>query len=353
MNTKICVLVTGVGGRSVGHQILHALMLTGEKYKIVAADIDSFSYGLYQTNHHYVVPPAVSTHYLPAILKIIEREQVRVVLPGSEIEVGVLAHARNALDAMGCMLVASPTDVINATSNKLVLQGWLECNGFGVPRSSTAENWKTLVSIVGFPIIAKPATMSGGSRGVAILKDEEEVSSYLSGIALTPNSIICQEYVGDTDSEYTVGVLVSKHGTIIDSIVIHRKLIGLSLATSRNINGRSYGISTGYSQGFVERHELLQHFCENLALRLGARGPLNIQCRVSGQEIKVFEVHPRFSGTTSIRADVGFNEPDVMIRHFVFDEEFQQLGYRSNVAVIRAFQTAVVARSILNATPHA
>ena len=165
--------------------------------------------------------------------------------------------------------------------------------------------------------------------------------------------LIFQEYVGDSDSEYTVGVLVTKDGAIIDSIVIHRKLIGLSLGMTREYNGRSYGISTGYSQGFVEQHQRLQRYCERLALTIGARGPLNIQCRVCGDDIKVFEVHPRFSGTTSIRADVGFNEPDILIRNYLFGEQFGRLGYSTDVAVIRAFQTAVVPRTFVDSVPHA
>jgi carbamoyl-phosphate synthase large subunit len=53
-------------------------------------------------------------------------------------------------------------------------------------------------------------------------------------------------------------------------------------------------------------------------------------------------VHPRFSGTTSIRASAGFNEPDVLIRNFLFGETIGRLDYRHNVAAIRAFQHTLV-----------
>ena len=35
----------------------------------------------------------------------------------------------------------------------------------------------------------------------------------------------------------------------------------------------------------------------------------------------IFEINPRYSGTTSLRAIVGFNEPDLMIRHHLFRED--------------------------------
>jgi carbamoyl-phosphate synthase large subunit len=83
------------------------------------------------------------------------------------------------------------------------------------------------------------------------------------------------------------------------------------------------------------------------------RGPANIQCRLVGDEVKVFEVHPRFSGTTSIRAMVGFNEPDILIRNYLFNESFDRLNYQTNVAAIRAFQNLIVPISEINAVPKA
>ena len=34
----------------------------------------------------------------------------------------------------------------------------------------------------------------------------------------------------------------------------------------------------------------------------------------------MFEINPRFSGSTSIRAMVGFNEPDFFVRRYVFGD---------------------------------
>ena len=43
-----------------------------------------------------------------------------------------------------------------------------------------------------------------------------------------------------------------------------------------------------------------------------------------------------------MRADVGFNEPDILLRNYLFDETFERLPYSSDVAVIRAFEHVVV-----------
>jgi carbamoyl-phosphate synthase large subunit len=79
-------------------------------------------------------------------------------------------------------------------------------------------------------------------------------------------------------------------------------------------------ISSGVSQGRVGRFEQVTKQCEEIALALGARGPLNIQCRLVEGRVVVFEINPRFSGTTSLRAMVGYNEPDVLVRRHVLRE---------------------------------
>lgn len=61
--------------------------------------------------------------------------------------------------------------------------------------------------------------------------------------------------------------------------------------------------------------------CVEIAMAIGARGPINIQCRLVNGKVKVFEINPRFSETTSIRAMVGYNEPDMLIRRHVMGEE--------------------------------
>ena len=352
-NRPIPVLVTAVGGRSVGHQVLHALKQAASDYRIVATDMEPFSFGLYLADQSYIVPKATAPDYLEAVLRVIAREGIRVLLPGSEAEIRVLAGARERLAAAGCSLIAADQAVIERCVDKGHLYRWLDENGFGVPRSVRGLAWPELVAAVGFPIIAKPAVGGSGSRDVAILASADEVEQYLKDTGQHPELVVFQEYVGTAESEYTAGVLVSKSGEIIDSIIIHRQLIGLSQGASRTIDGRRYALSTGYSQGYVVRHPPLQAFCEALALRLGVRGPLNIQCRLAGEAIKVLEVHPRFSGTTSLRADVGFNEPDALIRDVLSDTPIGRLDYRDDVAVIRAFQSVVVPRAVLASLPRA
>ena len=91
------VLITGVGGRSVGHQVLHALSLGKEKYRVVATDVENFSFGLYLAEAAYLVPRADSPDYIPAIQELVQKEQIQVILPGTEPELRSLVQRRASL----------------------------------------------------------------------------------------------------------------------------------------------------------------------------------------------------------------------------------------------------------------
>jgi carbamoyl-phosphate synthase large subunit len=273
-----------------------------------------------------------------AIRRLIAREHIDVVLPGTEAEIRTLASHQTQLD---CTLIVNPEELIHLSSNKGRLAQWLSQNGFHTPRTVQGHDWQLLVREKGFPLVAKPAENTGGSRFVEILNSDAEVEHYL-GVCPDPSGTLFQEYVGDSEGEYTVGVAVSHTGQIIDSIALRRKLAGLSLGVNRTIEGRQYALSTGYSQGFITKHHRVQAVCEELAVKLGARGPLNIQCRLVGNDVYVFEVHPRFSGTTSIRAAVGFNEPDILIKDYLFQAPVRRVNYQTDMVAIRAFSNLLV-----------
>jgi carbamoyl-phosphate synthase large subunit len=119
----------------------------------------------------------------------------------------------------------------------------------------------------------------------------------------------------------------------------------------RSIEGREYALSTGLSQGVIVREPMVQDVCERLALALEMKGAANIQCRVDQGKVLVFEVHARFSGTTSIRAQAGFNEPDVLIRNALFGERFERLPYQVDVAAIRYLKADLIPLDRINHVP--
>jgi carbamoyl-phosphate synthase large subunit len=172
----------------------------------------------------------------------------------------------------------------------------------------------------GPPWIIKP-TQGGGSSAVFIAQDSHELrffTDYLLEYNYTP---LVQTYVGSVDHEYTVGILHSPNGELMGSMVIHRQILsGLSNRfrlpnrTGRSELGSALAVSSGISQGRIVNCPLVQARAEEIADTLGSIGPLNIQGRLVGEDFVPFEINPRFSGTTPMRALAGFNEPELLIR---------------------------------------
>jgi carbamoyl-phosphate synthase large subunit len=79
-------------------------------------------------------------------------------------------------------------------------------------------------------------------------------------------------------------------------------------------------ISSGISQGDIGPFPDVVRECRDMAVALGCTAAVNMQCRLVGGRPSIFEINPRFSGTTSLRAMAGYNEPEELLRCAVLGE---------------------------------
>lgn len=337
----ITALVTAVGGRSVGYQIFECLRKFPKNYRIIATDADPFAAGLYEADKKYLLPLSTSENYISTLIKICKKEKVDVVLPGSIPETLVIAKFEKDLLRENIVPIANPYSLVKATYDKLDVYSLLSKNNLLTPETHQIKSTYDFSGLA-FPLIVKPRGGTSGSRNVHIVKNKDELLGVFKNYKREGLKMLAQEYVSDEDHEYTVGVLCGRDGRIIDSIVMKRRLIGLSRGEERKINGESYVLSTGYSQGFFVNEPDVKQYCELAAVRLGARGPFNIQCRKGKRGIYIFEVHPRFSGSASMRAEMEFNEPHVLIREFLEMERLKKVPHKLGFAVIRKFANTVI-----------
>lgn len=339
------VLVTGVGGRSVGSGILHSLIRSSpdvrSRWRVIGADANPFAWGLYKADAAALLPLATSPDYLPAVRRLITTHGIDAIVPGTEAEIRPLVE--NAAQLAPAVVISNRLSLLPLMLDKFAAASKLTELGYAVIPTVPLKAWSVVAQKYGFPLVIKPTRETGGSRGLHLVRDIDELERLLP--LVDQHTAPCvQPYVGDADHEYTVGVLTDRDGRLIDSIVMHRKLLGLSLLTTARVDERRCALSSGYSQGYIVRSPKIQAFCERLATQLDSRGPLNVQLRIDPRTdmTYVFEIHPRFSGTTPIRADVGFNEVDILLRNVLFGHTFGRLGYRTEVAAIRAFEHVIV-----------
>lgn len=300
---KINVLVTG-SGSLYGVAILQSLQKSSLSCRLVGCDTDPLTVGLYLVDTAYLVPPASAKKlWLDKMIDICRREKIAAVLIGSSHEVPLFAEYQAQITkATGAKIFVHPYSVIKICSDKWQTILFLKQHGFHYPRSlrwpEDSIKLGQFLQQVSLPVVAKPR-FGAGSEGVAVLSERQQIRRFLAD----KRQYLLQEYLPDTDGEFTVGICMGAKGNILSSVALKRTLReGMTMAA----------LSDQYTD--------ICAYCERVAVSLGAYGPLNIQLRLKQQQPYIFEMNPRFSSSTGMRIALGVNEPELLLKGEIFGQ---------------------------------
>lgn len=334
MSKRIPILITAVGGGGHGEQILKALRAAkNDNYYIVGADANEHCPQFALVDESLTLPLASSEDYMDRLYETCEKYKIQALFHGCEPELKLFSKHADSIRAKGIFLPINPPEVIDLCMDKEKTNEKLEELGLMPPQYASIKTKAELEDIDWYPVVVKPSIGGGGSANVYIAQNKPELISLLDylGIEQVSGTYVIQEYVGTPEDEYTVGVLFDMDGNYLNSIAVHRYMSGqlnirtrVPNRTGRAELGPTLLISSGISHGYVGKFEEVTSQCVEIAKQIGVRGAANIQCRFVDGQVKVFEINPRFSGTTSIRALMGYNEPDVLLRKHLCGETIQQ-----------------------------
>ncbi|MFM9975739.1 MAG: ATP-grasp domain-containing protein [Beijerinckiaceae bacterium] len=338
----IPVLITGIGGGGHGEQILKALRLGQKKYRILGTDIDSVCANIGLVDSFVKVPRVTEPNYLETILKLARQHQAVAIFHGSEAEMMVFGNNCELIRDEGFYLPVNPPELLATCRDKALTADFLKKMGFPAPVSREISKISDLNDFDMLPAIVKPS-IGGGSANVFIAQTTAELKAFASYLLTLVPRFVAQEYVGTPDAEFTVGVLFGQDGAFLNSIGVKR-IIGNALSvrssapnrTGRTDLGERLVVSSGVSQGMVGRWPDVTRQCEIIAKALCPTAPINIQLRLVDGMVTPFEINPRFSGTTSLRAMAGYNEPDVLIRRDVLGEKIEPYFPYREITIMRS-----------------
>jgi carbamoyl-phosphate synthase large subunit len=267
--------------------------MTQRPIRVITADPDYRAAGHWLGDLAVTIPMAADPEYLKTVQMILAREQVGILLIGTDVELPIFSKAKAHLEAQyGTRVVVSSPQVVTIANDKLMTAHFLEAAGFPFAPSVSADDrtlLAELVRTVGFPLIAKPKH-GARSVGVVVVKSPAELSHVMG----RPDLVV-QELLPDNEGEYTAGCLVLEH-TCVATVVLRRDLR----------DGNTYRASADTTRRFDRE-------ISAIAERLDCYGPCNFQFRIKNGRPVVFEINARFSGTTPIRAIFGFNEVLAMV----------------------------------------
>lgn len=309
------ILVTAVGG-GVGQAVVKSLRMSGLACRILGTDTEPYSAGFAFCDTAYIVPCAAHREYIPRMLEICSQEKVDYVIPGSDPELLALSKAKPDLERYsGCRVVIADASCISICRDKLMTYQFFKARGLPfavtVPFASVGD----LIDERGFPIIAKPIDGSSSS-GARVFFSHEEIFSLKN-----PERYVFQEYLVPIqwgkdnlawDDVYTLGEMRQEHEI---SVQVLQGASGEILGVFMSENVLKKGIPMRVEpRDFADIRDVALGITEAFQAT-GLFGPLNIQGKITKRGFTVFEVNPRFTGITAVRAALGFRECEAIIRY--------------------------------------
>lgn len=271
------ILITAIGG-DIAQGVATVLREAYGDYRLVGTDIHEEHGGTLYVDAFHVVPRATELGYVSALLAVIGKESVDIVMPMSEVELGIWADPGKRKS--GEWLIPGE-EVVTTGLDKLTTARRLEHVGVEVPWTVDVRQSAPL----SVPCIMKSRTGSG-SRKVFMINDHEDAEYFSPRF---PDSIY-QELLLPADREVTVAVYRTRDDRV-GVFQMRRRL-------------------TGGLTGWVEVIEdpRITQMCETVAHGLELQGSMNVQLRITEDGPRVFEINPRFSSTTLIRHRLGFRD---------------------------------------------
>jgi carbamoyl-phosphate synthase large subunit len=278
----------------------------------VAADADSLAPTLYHADRMALVPRIDAPEYVPALAALVAEHDVRLVVPLSDLDQGLLARSRAAL-APALVLVPEP-DVCDAMADKWLAHVLFEERSIPSPRSWLPED---VPADARYPLLVK-VRKGFGSRHIYRASDADELGFHLR--ATPVESFVQEQCLGE---EFSIDVLCDMDGRCLNAIP--RTMI--QSKGGESIKGRS-----------IRDWELIEHGC-SVAAAVGVRGPANVQCfREPDGTLPVTDVNLRFGGGFPLPLAAGSRYPELSLQLARGERPEPRLGeFREGVVMTRFF----------------
>ena len=291
------ILVSGASG-IVGYGILRSLKMSGPKLRLIGTSIygDSVAPGFCDIFEQ--APPTNDFGYIEWLLNLIKKYQVDLLIPGIEIDMYKWSEYASDFEKCGAKALLNNLKLIQLCKDKWEFYKDLRSNGMACAIESTlCTDFNVLKDTFGLPFLLKPRC-GFGSKGIVKVTGDEVFVIHQKNIG---QILMAQPIIGNDEEEFTTSTFCDGIGSFYACMTLRRKLS---------------------KDGFTEKAEVVSsdEFIEtisDLCLRYHPIGPTNFQFRICRTEIKLLEINPRISSSTSIRAAFGYNESAMALDYFL------------------------------------
>jgi carbamoyl-phosphate synthase large subunit len=286
----------------------------------IATDLSELAPALYHADHRRLTPPVTDDGYVDALQAMVERHDVKLIVPLTDLDHLVLAHARSSFPNT-VVLVPGP-ETIERCSDKFLAHVFFEHEGIGSPATWLPED---LPADVPYPVLVK-ARRGFGSRHIYRAHDRAELDLFLRYTAV--DSMVQSVCLGE---EFSIDVFCDLDARCLNAVP--RTMI--ESKGGESIKGMT-----------IKDVELIEFGC-HVAETLRIAGPANVQCfREPDGRLLVTDVNPRFGGGFPLPTAAGSGYPELALALANGERPEPRLGdFREGIVMTRFFSEVILADS--------
>ncbi len=303
------ILITAVGNIGIGSQILNSLRLSKEELFIVGTDITD-DVELHKLNYFYKLPHPTDNNYFKRLNEIITTHSIELIFIGSFAEAVWFLKNKKYFVNNNVKIILGEERLFNLCMNKENLFMYLQSKGVILPKYKKINSIDDCQTIDFFPIVIKQNTNASSSNHVYIAFDSEDLLFLTKYLLKNKIDIIAQEWIGNSQNEYSISVTSSTEKKPI-GVVALRRVFNSAISYKNKIshNDVDYYISSGVSQGYIENIPELHKQAKEIAVVLESIGPLNLQGVWHEGVFYLIDAHPAITNSVYMKALAGYNEP--------------------------------------------
>jgi carbamoyl-phosphate synthase large subunit len=247
---------------------------------IIATDIDPLAPALQEADRAFLVPRFTEKSYLDTLVRLCQREEVKLVFPLIDPEILILARHREDLERTGARVAVVSSEAAMITADKWLTHQFLERLAVPTPRTWLPEMFGETPPA--FPLVVKPRTGSAG-RQVFTVHNARELSFFAEYVSQP----ILQEHL--PGPEITNDLICDLKGKV------------LAVVSRQRIEVRWGEVTKGKT---VSNSEIIKH-CVTIAEGLAATGPITVQCLLREGKPFFTEINARFAGGVPLAIAAG------------------------------------------------
>ncbi len=304
------IMLTSVGRRA--YMVKYFKEVLGESGEVHVCNSDDLTVAFNYADKAVISPMIYDEGYIPFLIDYCKKNNINVVLSLFDIDLLVLAKAKEQFEEIGTKLIVSDESFVSVCNDKWMTYQFLTQHSFGAPRTYIHfEDAADALSRgeISYPVVVK-ARFGMGSIAVAMAHDEEELRFYSKRIAR------------DIESSY---LKFESNAVASDERVIYQECI----------KGQEYGADVindlnGKTRGIVVRKKLAMRSGEtdiaeivddsrikSELIRLGEIskhiGNMDVDVFLKDDQVYILEMNARFGGGYPFSHISGCNLPKAIV----------------------------------------